>query len=186
MKYVYIDESGETGTSSKYIIFASIETEAPRPLEKAVKKIWRVKPQLHSQGELHAHTSDDSTRKRVLYALTKLDISISFIKIKKSSQRRPLNDVYYQKLADMLATKHPDAHIVIVDKKDTNKKRLETIQRLHLQKFFANVSFEESYSVKQLQAVDFVAWSLGRFYEQGDDDFMNIVKSKIKSDNMFK
>lgn len=43
MKYVYIDESGETGRSSKYIIFASIETESPRPLEKAIKKIWRVK-----------------------------------------------------------------------------------------------------------------------------------------------
>ncbi|HRN90116.1 MAG TPA: DUF3800 domain-containing protein [Candidatus Saccharibacteria bacterium] len=184
MKYVYIDESGETGRSSKYIIFASIETESPRPLEKAIKKIWRVKPQLHAQGELHAHTADDSTRKRVLYELIELDILINFVIIRKSSQRRPLNDVYYQKLADMIAKNHSDAHVIVIDKKDTNKKRIETINRLELQKVFSNVSFQESYSVKQLQAVDFVAWSLGRFYEQGDSEFMDLITSKINTDNI--
>lgn len=179
MNYVYIDESGEMGRSSKYIVFASIETSHNRPLEKAIKKIWRAKPHLHAQGELHANAVDDATRNRVLLTLNSLEINVHYLLIDKSKHKESLHVTYYQELANFII-KHKKAHIVIVDKKDTNKKRNDMIQKLKLEKVFKNVAFEESHKIKQLQAVDFVAWSIGRFYEQKDQSFMNLIKDKIK------
>lgn len=179
MNYVYIDESGEMGRKSKYIVFASITTSKHRPVEKAIKKIWRAKPHLHSQGELHANSVDDSTRNRVLLTLNDLEISVRYLVVDKSKHAQSLQIVYYQELASFISS-HKNVHIVVVDRKDTNKKRAEMIKKLQLQRVFKNVLFEESYKIKQLQAVDFIAWSIGRFYEHEDQAFMNLIKGKIK------
>lgn len=179
MNYVYIDESGEMGRKSRYIIFASIATSRHRPVEKAIKKIWRAKPHLHSQGELHANSVDDATRNRVLLTLNDLEISVRYLVVDKSKHKQSLQIVYYQELARFISS-HKNSHIVVVDKKDTNKKRAEMIKKLRLHDVFKNVLFEESYKVKQLQAVDFVAWSIGRFYEQDDQAFMDLIKGRIK------
>lgn len=178
MKYVYIDESGETGRSSKYIVFASIETTKHRPLEKAIKKIWRAKPHLHTLGELHANAVDDATRNRVLLTLNELDIYIYFQVVDKSKHNKSLQDTYYLELAKFITT-HEGAQVIVVDKKDTNKKRDEIILRLNLGNAFENVIFEESHRVKQLQAVDFIAWALGRYYEQQDDTYILLIGSKL-------
>ena len=127
MNYVYIDESGELGRSSKYIIFASVETSRNRSLEKAIKKIWRAKPHLHSQGELHANAVDDATRTRVLLTLNDLEINVQYIAVEKANYKEPLHTVYYQELANFIK-EHKQAHIVIVDRKDTNKKRNDMIR----------------------------------------------------------
>ncbi len=178
MQHVYIDESGDIGRKSKYIVFASVITDNPRHLEKALKKIWRAKPQLHGHGELHANKVDDSTRNRVLKTLNELDIAFRYLAIDKSTQSEPLVRVYYRELAAFVV-QHSDAHIIIVDKKDTNKKRQKTIELLGLQANFENVLFEESHKVKQLQAVDFIAWAIGRHYEADDSTFMDIIRGKL-------
>lgn len=175
MKYVYIDESGETGSSSKHIVLASIETTKHRVLEKAMKKIWRAKPHLHTQGELHANAVDDATRKRVLLTLNDLEIVVRHLVFDKSKAKQKLDLAYYSLLAEFIKT-HEDAHFIVVDRKDTNKKRAQMIKRLDLADTFSNVEFEESHKVKQLQAVDFVAWAFGRFYELEDDTFMKFIE----------
>lgn len=176
--YVYIDESGETGTQSSYIIFASIETMLPRPIEKAMRKVWNAKPQFHGHGELHANSVDDATRTRVLKSLAEHDLSIRYTVIDKAKVSEPLASVYYQVLAEFIG-QHPKAHIVIVDRKDTEKKRKKMLEQLGIEKAFVNVEFEISHKIRQLQAVDFVAWAIGRYYEHGDAEFMNMIQEKI-------
>lgn len=176
--HVYIDESGETGSRSSYIVFASIETETPRALEKMVRKIWRAKPQVHGHGELHANAVDDAIRTRVLKSISEQDLRIRFHIIDKSAQTQPLGDVYYLELAAFIA-QHPQAQIVVVDRKDTDKKRAKMINKLALEDAFMNVEFESSHRVRQLQAVDFVAWAIGRFYEHGDNTFIEMIKENV-------
>ena len=175
MKYVYIDESGETGKRSSYIVFASVSTDKPRQIEKMAKKIWKAKPQLHALGELHAHEVDGSIRTRVLKSLTSLDVVVSHSVIKKSKYSKALDLVYYAELSSFIKL-HKEAHIVVVDKKDTNKKRQTILKQLNLQDDFSNVVFESSHAVKPLQIVDFVAWAIGRYYETGDGVFYDMIK----------
>lgn len=176
--HVYIDESGETGTHSSFIVFASIETATPRSVEKVMKRIWNAKPQFHKHGELHANSVDDATRTRTLKSLAEQDITIRYVAVEKRGVRGLLNDTYYRLLADFIA-EHPNAHVVVVDKKDTDTKRASVIQRLGLGASFSNVTFETSHKIRQLQAVDFIAWAIGRKYEQQDESFMEMVAEKI-------
>ena len=171
---VYIDESGDLGQKSKWLIFASVETESPRSLEKAIKKIWRAKPQLHAHGELHANASDDNTRIRVLKTISEQMLTIRYVAIDKSKLKGKRDLVYYQKLAAFIPY-HRNAQIFMVDKKDTDKKRIDAIRQLGLQEVFSNVEFELSHRVKQLQAADFVAWAIGRAYETSDSSFIELL-----------
>ena len=171
---VYIDESGETGKQSSYIVFAVIATDAERALEKIVKKVWKAKPQYHVAGELHAVSADDATVKRMLLTLNDADIKIYYSVINKSKLKESAEVAYYRELARIVRI-FRKAKIIIADKKDTNKKREKMINLLGGDRVLDIVFFEESHRFKQLQAVDFVAWSIGRFYETGDDKFMKML-----------
>lgn len=171
---VYIDESGETGRSSSHIVFAVIATDAERALEKIVKKLWKAKPQYHPEGELHAVSADDATITRMLLTLASADIQIYYSVIDKQTLKEPAEVAYYRELA-RIVRQFKKARIIIADKKDTNNKREKMIDVLGGDRILDIVFFEESHKVKQLQAVDFVAWAIGRQYEIGDDKFMKLL-----------
>jgi hypothetical protein len=177
MDYVYIDESGSEGNDSRYIVFASIQTSDPRALEKVIKKIWRAKPQFHPRGELHAYDADDALRRRVLLALAKLDIGFRYHLVDKQKSRISGTNLYYRELSRFIKS-HSGQCLFTIDKKDTDKKRTKVITKLHLERSFSNASFEESHNVRQLQAVDFVAWAIGRKYELEDTEFYDLLEYK--------
>lgn len=177
--HIYIDESGETGKSSKYIVFAAVATNSDRALEKLIKKIWRVKPQLHSRGELHANSADDATKRRVLLTLNTADASFYFSILEKSALTEPATHAYYRELGRFIGIFHR-SQIIIVDKKDTDQKRAKTLLALNIADQFNNVRFKESHKTKQLQAADFVAWAIGREMELGDSSFSDLIQKKKK------
>lgn len=171
--YVYIDESGETGRRSSYIVFAIVATDADRMLEKFVKRLWKAKPQYHVAGELHAVNADESTIKRMLLTLQDAHIPIYYSVINKSSLNESAEVAYYRELSRIAELFH-DAKIIIADKKDTDKKRERMINAIGGSRALDYVFFESFHKVKQLQAVDFVAWAIGRYYEMDDDTFMKL------------
>ncbi len=172
---MYIDESGQTGQRSKYIVFAVIATENERALEKTIKKVWAAKPQFHHSGELHAHAVDDATRRRVLLSLNAMDITLQYSVIDKSRLRITAEKAYYIELSRLVRI-HRNASVIIVDKKDTLRKRQSIIEELGLSTNFDGVQFEMSHKIRQLQAVDFVAWAIGRYYECADNSFKELLK----------
>lgn len=174
MEYVYIDESGSEGRSGRYIVFASISTSDARGLDKAIKKLWWAKPQYHIHGELHAYDVDDSMRKRVLLTIGKLDIEYKYHLVDKHSYKNFSPDDYYSELAKFI--KKHKSHKIVVDKRETNKKRNNILGRLGLGAAFKYVEFTESYKIRQLQAVDFVAWAVGRKYENNDETFYKLLR----------
>lgn len=177
MRYVYIDESGSEGNDSNYIIFASVSTNDPRALEKAIKKVWKSKPQFHFRGEFHASKLDNSTRKRILMSLTKLNIGVRHYAVNKHQPAGRAIGIYYLGLHRFI-NQHDAGSRIVVDKKDTAAVRFKTINRLGIGDSFKDIAFDESHKIKQLQAVDIVAWSLGRMYEHDDPVFCDIIKHK--------
>lgn len=177
MKYVYVDESGDVGSKSKYIVFAAIITKHNRQVEKAVKKVWLAKPQYHKKGRLHSANVDDATRIRMLSKISELDISIKSRKFKKNTNIQKQHAQYYKELSTFIKD-CGKAHIVVVERKDTIKKRSAIIDSLNLKSRFKNVIFADPHEYKQLQAVDFIAWAYGRMIEQKDDSFYKIIEVK--------
>lgn len=173
--HVYIDESGETGRRSRYIVFAIIATTAERKLEKIVKKLWRAKPQLHVHGELHATDSDESTIRRMLRSLNDSNIECYFSVIDKVALIESPETAYYRELDRIASLFHDKAQMIVVDKKDTDKKREKMVDIIGGHRTLDYVFFEESHKFKQLQAVDFVAWSIGRHYESNDSEYMALI-----------
>ncbi|HMS92655.1 MAG TPA: DUF3800 domain-containing protein [Candidatus Saccharibacteria bacterium] len=177
MRYVYIDESGDIGSKSKYIVFAAIITQHDRKLEKIVKKTWRAKPQYHNKGRLHSVDVDDATRIRILSKVTELDVTIKTHYYKKKQSIKGQSLQYYSELAKFIAI-CGDAQVLVVERKDTIKHRKAIINKLGLTIEFKNVIFGDPHEYKQLQAVDFIAWSYGRKLESKDSSFWSIVRGK--------
>lgn len=112
----------------------------------------------------------------MLLTLNDLDVTVRHHILDKSKAKTRLDVEYYRALAKFVS-QHKKAHIIIVDKKDTNKKRQRMINQQGLSKAFKGVEFEESHKLKQLQAVDFVAWALGRSYEMEDSTFVKLIQT---------
>ena len=177
MQYVYIDESGSEGNDSRYIIFTSVSSSDLRTLEKTIKKVWKSKPQFHFRGEFHATKIDDATRRRILVRISELDIIVRYHVIDKHRTINKIPGIYYVGLG-MFINQHPARSKIVIDKKDTDALRARTIKKLGLTEVFKKVEFEESHKIKQLQAADIVAWSIGRLYEHSDSSFYDLIKHK--------
>lgn len=173
MQCVYIDESGEPGSSSRYIVVAAVVTNHDRRLAKNIASIWRAKPQFHHLGELHAHAVDDATRRRVLRTINHSGIVVRYVLVKKN-KAQDIDKAYYQAIARLVA-EHSSASVYIADQRDTDRKRGTLLRKYGLTQAFAQVEFRSSHTVKQLQAADFVAWALGRHYEHGDKTYVELV-----------
>lgn len=174
MNYVYIDESGDIGSKSAYIVFAAIITEHDRRLEKLVKKTWKAKPQFHSKNRLHAVDVDDATKIRMLSRIAEFGATIKIRPFKKNHEVKAQISQYYEELAEFIS-QCGEAHTVIVERKDTKKLRTQVINQLGLTDQFATVVFGDPHEYKQLQAVDFVAWAYGRKAELSDSTFSDII-----------
>jgi hypothetical protein len=180
--YVFIDESGnlaKSGGATKYLILASVATDRPRQLDKAVKKIWRAKPRVHESGELHAYDADEATRRKFLRALTTLEIQVHVSVTKKSSAKCDLHTQYYVMIAQEIR-RAQNAYRIVADKRDTVRKRRQMLEKAGLESLFRRVEFADSKAVKPLQAADFVSWAAFQKYEHGDNSYFDIIESKVK------
>ncbi|KKR56793.1 MAG: hypothetical protein UT95_C0034G0001, partial [Candidatus Curtissbacteria bacterium GW2011_GWB1_40_28] len=46
-----------------------------------------------------------------------------------------------------------------------------------------SIQIKNPFQEKSLQAVDFISWAIFRKYEQEDDSYYNLIKSKIIEEN---
>ncbi len=206
MAYIFLDESGDLGfkeTSSKWFLFTLAITDNRRALERVIKRARNAL--LRNQrnvSELHAYHANDSTRKRVLKELSKIDdlkIFCTILNKKKvyvdlQNQKNYLYSYTANILLDRLHSKaiidlNEPLHLC-VDRKDTNKnirKNFEQyIEQSLKEKRLGIVSMESkaSYSDKSLQATDFLSWAIFRKYERGDSQYYEIIKDKIIEESL--
>ncbi|MFZ1249328.1 MAG: DUF3800 domain-containing protein [Candidatus Saccharimonadales bacterium] len=182
MEYVYIDESGDLSRStrsSRHIVIAAISTRDYRSLTKLARKIWVTKHLRKKDGELHAIHASASTRRKLLVLLNEMEISIKAVIVDKVCVSENLLETYYRTLVRVIDA-FPHAQTVMVDKRDTLKKRLTILQKLHITEAFRNVQFADSRAVKPLQIVDFVCWSIFQKLEYANNEYFDLIAQRTE------
>lgn len=198
MAYIFLDESGDLGfstKSSKWFLFTLVVVSDPRKLERVIKKARNSlkKKHKHKFFELHAYHCDDLTRSRVLKSLSALDISVVTTILNKEkvhvdlqNQKNYLYNYTANIILDRLINSKRidgDNHIyLVVDRKDTKKNLrenfisyiTEAMKKKRDCKF--EMTLAASHDEKGLQAVDFISWAIFRKYERGDYEFYEIIK----------
>lgn len=181
MRYVYIDESGDLGrseSSSRFVVIAAVVTEEPRRLEKLVRKVWRTKQHTHKHGELHAIHATRSTERKLLSLLSATTTEYAYVVIDKVRIPDNLYEAYYKYLGQVV-DHFLGERIIVVDARDTVRKRIKTLQSLRLEECFRGVEFEDSRFVRPLQVADFVAWSIFQSVEYGRTEFIDLLGNSL-------
>ncbi|MGI6502673.1 MAG: DUF3800 domain-containing protein [Candidatus Methanoculleus thermohydrogenotrophicum] len=189
---IYIDESGDlgfTGRSSPYFVIGAIIVKGPEKVQRIKKTCMsRVKkklPKKHKKiPELKYHNTDDRYRRRVLECISKTNVDIAFLLLRKEQVHRYLRDrhqILYNYLTGSLVSTiitdygfSSDVNVII-------DKSLDGVVREEFDKYLAYRSLEngsfrqpvmcrlEIYHVdsKQnlcVQAADFIAGAVHRHF----------------------
>src|SRR3989338_3231379 len=195
LKYMYIDERGDLGKyGSKYFTVAAIVIDEPVKLSRIIKKLRQriLKKKIKQMPEIKDNSSNFIIRKYVLANLAKVDCEIYAIAVSKEAIADYLFDVkdkLYNYLCGILVEKirKMDGKLsIIIDKKHTNtlvrddfNRYIENKMKSVNSKMEINIKHEFSHSSNELQVIDFVAWSINRKFNTGDDSYYKIIEKKI-------
>lgn len=195
IKHVFIDESGDLGRyGSKYFTIAAMVVEEPKILNRILKRLRRhkLKKKLKQLPEIKANNSNKQIREYVLKKINKSDCQIFAIvvdKLKIFSDLYEVKDKLYNFLCGILLTRlgiTSGKLIIVIDKKHTNtlvREDFDNYIKTKLNDFSKNLTIEinhlPSYSKNELQVTDFVAWSINRKFNVGDDFYYRIIEGKI-------
>lgn len=203
--YIYLDESGDLGftsKSSKYFVITLLYTNDPKHIQRMLRKVRRrlLRKKYKSLPEFKSSRSDDFVKERILNGLSNEEVEISYVVLKKSEVYGYLHqkhNVLYNYLTGFLVEKLPqlkDREIMIVADKCLSKINREKFNRYLKSKTFSNfykigkllpkIQIQHKTSLEEpcLQAVDYVANAVYRKYEFNDETYYNIIKPKIKEE----
>ncbi|MDP2946733.1 MAG: DUF3800 domain-containing protein [Nanoarchaeota archaeon] len=208
MAYLFLDESGDLGFNfqekkpSKFFVITCLFTENKRPIEKIVKKTHSELSKKFKRrfGVLHSVKERPITRRRLLRRLTEKECFIMTIYLnKKKVYTRLQNEkpILYNYVTNILLDRMysrklvatPGTIYLIASRRETNKFLNENFKNYLNQqiknhhKTKIEIMIKTPYEEKALQAVDFVSWAIFRKYEFDDDNYYNIIKSKIIEEN---
>ena len=193
-RYVFLDESGCQGSkvgSSKYFIITLLVTSDKKSIENRLKKYklkLMKKKKYKNLNEIKANNSDDAIRFEVLDIIVENNVEIYTIILNKEKLSYDLNDKktkVYNYLTNLIVAEcnlsGKSVHFIIdkrVKKKIIREDFNDYITKNHSDVKF-NISHYDSCNSNGLQLVDFISWSIFRYYEFGDDRFFNHINSKI-------
>jgi hypothetical protein len=198
VKYVFVDESGDLGLhGSKFFSVACVVVEDPKTLSRIIKKAREriLKKTLKKLPELKANNSNQKVREYVLKKIKESNCKIYGLVVDKSKIFQHLFDVknrlYNYFLAILLREIEETGKLIItIDKKYRNTLLRENLNEYLIKKLkekHPNLEIEirqiPSYASNELQAADFVVWSIQRKFNFKDDWYFRIIESKIVNKN---
>ena len=198
VKYVFIDESGDLGLtskSSKYLILAALIVDEPKKLNHIVKNMRRnkFKKELKGVPEIKANSSSNEIR---LYLLKKLEstngrvVYMIFNKEKNYSEHLPKDkNKLYNFIAGKLAKNMNiiDFQIIVrVDKskgkqilqQDFNQYFKESLNEINIHDI--KIFHSDSALWAGLQIADMLAWACFQKFEHKNNKYINIIKLSLK------
>lgn len=194
-KYMYIDESGDLGEfGSNYFTVAGIIVDNPMILTRIIKKLrhQKLKKKIKELSEIKANNSDKRVREYVLKKVRRENCDIIAIVVEKKAIMKHLFNVkekLYNYLCGILMKKIPveDGKLIVtIDQKYTNTLLKEDFNN-YIKKKCCQISDKVSIEIyhklsqssNELQVVDFIAWSINRKFNAGDDYYYNLIEDKI-------
>jgi hypothetical protein len=209
MAFIFLDESGDLGfnfnkkKTSKYFVIACLFVKEERPVTKIIKKIFAdfTKKEVKNHGgTLHAYKERPAIRQKLLNALNEKDVAIISIYLNKLKVHTKLHDekhVLYNYVANILLDRIYTKKLIpinepialVASRRETNKFLNQNFCDYLSRQVSGNHNIKIIIEIKTpqerkcLQVVDCVCWALFRKREHGDEDYVNLIKSKIIEEN---
>jgi len=205
---IFIDEAGDLGfespRSSKYLIVGALATSEAQRLGRLTKKAHR-KFKVSGKGaiEFKFNNSTDSTRRFFLEGVANVECWIVWGAIEKKNTRNSLKgktDKLYNMLCGKVMVKvfqctlADDIHL-IVDRRSSKRTNRETFDH-HVENILLSnhagmfppecrISHFDSRGNEGLQVHDFVVGAIFQKLERGNDSFLDVIKGKIQSGQVY-
>jgi hypothetical protein len=201
MRYLFIDESGDTGLdfskskTSKHFVVTLIETENKNAVDRVVANVFRKVRQKKKgkDNSLHSYKESHSTKVKLLSELARLDIRITYNIIYKPKQvlTRNQHDLYLSVMLWVIAMaeqiesfenqEKPELNIYISQRETSrslNQRLIDVVNSLS-SKSKITIFLKTPAQEKGLQAVDFISWAVFKKFEHGISDYYDIIRAKI-------
>ncbi len=179
-KYIYIDESGDTGytkKSTKYFILTSLIIDNVFILRRVAKKVHKSKVDNTKTAILHAYKETNRVRNKLVKEIKDIDIScIIFVLNKKKTI---VSDPYFyllEKVAKYFSTSNIN-QIVLAQRGNCNNYNKKIINMF---KFYnIDLSISRPSDEKSLQIADFYSWVVFVYLEYGQSDYFKQLQDHI-------
>ena len=186
----FVDESGTPSPASRERFFtgALLLVQAPRRIEKLVRRIRRSLHRRARTSELKAARSHPRVIRRLLtrLAATECEIYVTVVD-KQGIAPQQSEAVYRAAVASVVrhcVERHPQVNLYL-DKRYTNRTQQVQLEQT-IREAIAHVPMQvvlieqlDSWAVPGLQAVDFVAWAFAQKHALDDDWAAQIVARKV-------
>lgn len=136
MKYIFIDESGDLGKSSKNIVISAISVDDPTKLERLIIKANRYYKKLRKSNEIKGFNTPHHIIKNILKKLNKIDYEVHTITFNKDNKSKIShnynNNTLYNILASKLAEIIPidEKTQIVIDRSKSNEKEIELFNEM--------------------------------------------------------
>lgn len=201
--FIYLDESGDLGFnkgSSKYFVISFIAMDAKTNLilKRKIKKV-KKKHKIGKDVEIKGNKSNHSLRTDVLKEICSLPIEIYSITTKKQGINKSLRkdtNIFYNYMVNLILVPYIEqskiSNLCLIADLRINKvsKGMRFGDYLKYKLFFENSLYKIKLDIKYLdsltsyglQAVDFIANSIFKSYEQSNDRYYKALRGKIVED----
>lgn len=197
--YIYIDESGDLGSarkSKRYFLIALSVTKDNRQFDIFMKRIRkrRLSKKERKSSELKAFEASETILQYFYSHIGKLDFQIIAIRLDKKeipSQLRKEEGILYiqmiEKGLEALIKQKPDKIIITVDRRHHKNVTKEAFNLTLKDFLLVDKEFKKPVVIHQIdsttnrniQFADFIVYAFSRNYNFGDDNWYNLLKSKI-------
>ena len=190
MDYIYVDESGDLGSDSNYLIMAVIIVDDSAKLDRIINKVRRNnKKELGNSNEIKGTETKPHIKKKILKNLNKIDyqaIAIVFDKKNKYKINYDYNNnLLYNIVASKLAEKLPiiNKTFIIIDKSKNKEKHRQEFNDLFIPSLNnpkncpITIEHDDSVNHKGLQIADVISWSVYQSIERENDDYIELIKN---------
>lgn len=196
--HIIIDESGDPSQYDRcvenYVMAASV-VKNTTGLDRCMRKLQK-KANLHIKGkeggkEIKASSSKKKDKIFILNEINKQEIKIKYININKNKSTVHGNNLYcillertVQNCVEAIPKGHKDIRVLIDSSNRIKKNQLEEVMDSLSKKMGVKISFTMASSSTNLtlRAHDFITNALFVYYERGDSELFEIIKSKIIED----
>lgn len=201
---VYLDESGSivnglaanASKSVPYFVLAALVLREDLPIKRCIKDIRqkKIKKRYRKTSELKFNDSDDTIKRRILECIGRTNNDIGYAILRNSDIQHEVepqllyNEICKRLIYEVINTYDISGQLdVIMDKS------LYGIQRAKFDAHMTDrsgmvvpaslseikVSHVDSKACPCIQAVDFIAGAINRWYRDGDDHYYQKIQQKI-------
>lgn len=177
--YAYIDESGDTGTSSKssrYFILTAVLFETEDIPKKIIRTIYnKLKHSRNNNIPLHTRNEKHEVKKLLLSFFINKKIKIITCVCNKAKNKSPhylAHELLAQKLAEKNVLK------VYMSQRETNKSINEKLKKYFLDLHIL-VSMTRPTHMYELQLADFASWVIFQKFEKNEESYSSNLDIEI-------